>query len=370
MMLYLLISVCFSCIGYAFYLMGIKNRRPVLHQRRFLYVVIASSLLIPLPYLGEEPKPRMQANGEPFALVFGQVPDQASLQQFCHCEAPDYGHRIQFQANAWYTFLLAHKQYFYGLLILGLSVVVAKGMAQVWYLRHLSKKFPVEPREEDGLSYFQINHPAFRGPAAFRWRKAYVIFPAYLEGLAKEDQQAILAHELSHLHQFNTLENLGLNLLQIGWFFNPAFYLIRRQLHLLSEYQADEAGVDRLGSRKAYAHLLLRMKALQQENPLGTGFAAFVGGDLKKRIQHILAPKPARASVSGLWLAGVLWVGLQIWSSPLLAGNLSSALWELGAYEAFYPQLQADQDDGVYCQDCETVCLPEEAWPQEELESK
>ena len=55
----------------------------------------------------------------------------------------------------------------------------------------------------------------------------------------------ILTHELAHVRLCHSYDILMIDLALCVWWFNPAMWLLRRELQSLHEYQADEAVLDK-----------------------------------------------------------------------------------------------------------------------------
>ena len=68
----------------------------------------------------------------------------------------------------------------------------------------------------------------------------------------------IITHELAHIRLRHSLDVLAVDLALCLWWFNPALWLLRRELQSLHEYQADEAVLNRGVDAKTYQMLLIK----------------------------------------------------------------------------------------------------------------
>jgi len=70
-------------------------------------------------------------------------------------------------------------------------------------------------------------------------------------------KREILQHELTHVKQKHTYDNLLIELLLVLVWFNPFFYLYKRAVRLNHEYLADNGVIQCFQNIKSYQHLLL-----------------------------------------------------------------------------------------------------------------
>lgn len=351
MAVYLITSVSLSISGWLIYLGLLRSRGSAPQRKVFLYVLVIGSLLLPFsfwPHLTQQ----APAGLAPPTVKWPRAVTQGELQQFCRCEKPNLSHRIHYQTNATYNLLLNHKHWLtYGVMgAVGFTLLFF--MLQVAYLYRLVRQATQQPITIAGQPCTLLTPHRPLGIGAFWLGQPYLIWQEGLSGLTTAEREAIYRHEWSHLQQRNTLEKGALRLLQCLWWFNPVLYLLRRELDLLSEMIADEAGQQALPSHKVYAQLLLRLQALRADPRL----SPFTGSQLKRRIQALLQPQVAPPR--RLYLATGLSLVLQGTLASPLAQHVERTLAEVAAYEAVYQQAPSLQE-AIYCQDCETICTPE-----------
>jgi len=343
---YILSSLLLSGIGGGVYLL-FRWIHPGAQPRRFMiWLVILASLLIPLSpqfeiELGTHETAR---SGEMVHSGTGLIPPAGqTLNEFCHCANPQTGDVIMYQASRIYDTLLAHSTWIFLLLLSGsLFFVLRQAIGMIRLVRRV-KQFPTQNITLDGRKIKLVRGPHPVG--ALRFGGRYIFWHPELDALAPAEQQAILRHEFSHLRQHNTLEKLLLAALQGIWFMNPALYLFRRELELLSEYTADAYGARYAPSRKHYAHLLLTVKS-RPEFAMGSFFK---GSILKKRIEYLLGKKnKARLA---LLPAALIGLGL-LFSSDLIAQQaIHHQIQEIAVYEFMHEQNEATGQE-EFCYKC------------------
>ncbi len=133
--------------------------------------------------------------------------------------------------------------------ILGVAfmlVRLAVGIYSVWRLIHSGEMSVIE--EDVTLTVVsQLSSP-------FSWFGHIVASQSDVQ----EFRRMILSHELAHIRLRHSWDVMAVDLALCLWWFNPAMWLLRRELQSLHEYQADDAvlrdGVD----AKTYQMLLIK----------------------------------------------------------------------------------------------------------------
>ena len=75
---------------------------------------------------------------------------------------------------------------------------------------------------------------------------------------AEQDLDLILEHELAHVRLHHSWDVLAVDIALCVWWFNPALWLLRRELQSLHEYQADDAVLRKGIDVKTYQILLIK----------------------------------------------------------------------------------------------------------------
>ncbi|MBN7815998.1 M56 family metallopeptidase [Algoriphagus pacificus] len=133
----------------------------------------------------------------------------------------------------------------------------------------------------------------------------FILLPTYQEN--NSDQQQILLHESVHIQKGHSWDVLFVQLLKSVFWFNPAIYMLEKQLREVHEFQADQAVTSQY-SPVAYSRLLLRQ--LRQDCGLQfmNNFNQF---QTKKRIIMMNKSK-SNGSLKSRFLLGVPMIVLMI----------------------------------------------------------
>ena len=102
-----------------------------------------------------------------------------------------------------------------------------------------------------------------------------------------EENPAIFAHETMHVKYRHYLDLFLFRLIQVVWWWNPLVWIMRTELGLLHEYEADEGVIDQGINATQYQLLLVRKAVGEQRFSLASGFQH---AQLKNRISMMLKP--------------------------------------------------------------------------------
>ncbi len=327
MLPYLTLTYLLSLAGIAVYFLFIKGKSAPVYRKQFLYFVVAMSFSLPALFLYlfsiNSPIQSYHAVFEQQPL-FGEYAQElevcykkaASEADFCKCDELEQTSIILYKKSAWYETALGYKS---GILILagGSTGIILLWLAvRLLFLVRLIRRSEKELRWVDGKPYYLLYDSKNEILAAsFRLGKSYILWKPALNQLESTEQESILYHEIAHLENRDTWEQIGMTFLQIFWLLNPVFYALKRELHLLNEFLADAFAIQKTGSDRAYAALLIRMKEQQQfglVNMFGTH-------PLKSRILQITQPaQPARRHTLHILIALVLMISTGFATTPLL----------------------------------------------------
>jgi TonB family protein len=86
--------------------------------------------------------------------------------------------------------------------------------------------------------------------------------PTFLESIVPGDRDAVLAHELAHIHRYDFAKNLlyGLISLPIAW--HPVMWRTRARIAESRELVCDAMAAEAVAGRKQYAQSLLRIASM------------------------------------------------------------------------------------------------------------
>jgi beta-lactamase regulating signal transducer with metallopeptidase domain len=156
---------------------------------------------------------------------------------------------------------------------------------------------------------------AISSPLVMGVLKPVIIFPlGLIQALPTEQIEAILLHELAHIKRNDFLINIVINVLQVVYFYHPAFWWLNAQLDDEREYDCDESTVMLTSNPLVLAKALTRISEfnLQPSSPA----LAFAGrkNQMLKRIKRIVQRQPQTN-----WLSGLLSFGLLLLSFFLMS---------------------------------------------------
>jgi beta-lactamase regulating signal transducer with metallopeptidase domain len=124
-----------------------------------------------------------------------------------------------------------------------------------------------------------------------------IILPADYAGWDAEKLRIVLAHEASHVRQYDFWLQLCASLYTAAFWFSPLGWWIKRKLSDLSETISDRAAVDHAASHASYAQVLLEFAALPR--PIPTGVAMANHGHVISRIERLLNETSFRQAFAG-----------------------------------------------------------------------
>jgi len=272
MLLYITLSYLLSIPGILVYFVFIRKRNTPVRRQQFLYFVLAMSLGLPALFLHVFPNMYI----DNFQSVVEQTPslseevqmcyNQAIAQEdFCQCDELKGESIILYKRYDLYETAVDYK--FYLQITLG-TIALCVLMWLVFrciFLVRLIRDSKKELKWIDGKPYYILydeNNEILA--ASFRLWRRYIVWKPALDQLPENEKQAILYHEIAHVQNRDTWQQIGLALLQIFWFLNPVYYTIKKELHLLNEYLADAFAATKTGNQRTYAALLIRLKEQQQ----------------------------------------------------------------------------------------------------------
>lgn len=152
-----------------------------------------------------------------------------------------------------------------------------------------------------------LESPFAPSPMLTGWFRPVILLPP--EPLSPEDAQLILRHELIHFRRLDLWKKGLVNFICAIHWFNPAVYLLRRDLSRWMETSCDEAVVSALDfhQRKQYGYLLIQFAAPSRSVP-GSAFLSFSTprDQLERRIKTMLHSNKKSKTVVSLILAAAL----------------------------------------------------------------
>ena len=147
-----------------------------------------------------------------------------------------------------------------------------------------------------------FSSPLVGVPMTIGWLRPLLILPPdLLRTLSDTERDSILAHELAHVKRWDYVTNLLQRVAQALFFFQPAVWIIGRQLSIERELACDDWAVKMTGEPRRYANCLTRLVGILGEaRPLAAATGIIFGKHvISRRIEMILnCDRNATTSVS------------------------------------------------------------------------
>ena len=161
-----------------------------------------------------------------------------------------------------------------GAVLIGLVAVffLTKLMFGLIKIHLLKKKFSKENFE--GISFYQtdLEEAPFSFFKSLFWKNSIAI--------QSDLGRQILKHEMVHIEQKHSWDKIFLEMITALFWFNPFFYLIKKEINLIHEYLADKKALKN-SDTKAFAQMLLASHFSGKQLP---ATSPFLSSNLKKRL--------------------------------------------------------------------------------------
>jgi TonB family protein len=156
------------------------------------------------------------------------------------------------------------------------------------------------------------------GPGVIGWFRPVILLPAAtILNLTTDQLEAILAHEIVHLHRYDDLVNIAQTLIETLLFYHPAVWWLSNRIRLERELCCDDLAVRASSSALCYARALTSLERLRVSPPRLA--LAATGSPLEYRIRRILLAheqNPASARVPGTIVLALMTICLALYSLP------------------------------------------------------
>ena len=137
-----------------------------------------------------------------------------------------------------------------------------------------------------------------------------------IEGLSTEEVEAILFHELAHLKRNDFVINIIINVLQIVFFYHPAYWWMKSQLDNEREYATDELALKYSEKKLPMIKALAKVQAFSMNQP-GLAFAGNSKNQVLKRINIMMNSKQQPNWLSAIFTIALLLVAFGLMSVHL-----------------------------------------------------
>ena len=154
-----------------------------------------------------------------------------------------------------------------------------------------------------------------QAPAVIGWFRPVVFLPVTaLTGLSEEQLEAVIAHELAHIHRLDPFVNVFQVCVETLLFYHPAIWWLNKRIRAEREHCCDDMAVEFCGNAVEYARAL----TLMEEWRSAPVFAMAANrGPLTERIVRVLGLKTLGAGMRGIGLTG----SVLCLAAALVAGN-------------------------------------------------
>lgn len=137
-----------------------------------------------------------------------------------------------------------------------------------------------------------LTNPKIKSPFSFFH---FVFMPESISD--DEERNEILIHESIHALQYHTIDNLLIEILTAAMWFNPFAWMLKKSLHLVHEYLADEGTLNRGIDRIRYQSLLINQITEEKLIRFSSGFSKTL---IKKRMIMMTKSKDNKKGRFGL----------------------------------------------------------------------
>jgi TonB family protein len=137
-----------------------------------------------------------------------------------------------------------------------------------------------------------------------RW--VLLVPPGFLEGVAPDDLDALLAHEFAHMQRRDFAKNVLYGLLSIPASHHPLLWLTRARLAESRELVCDAQAADALAGRESYARSLLRLASILSQSATTRALHAVAIFDTNNFERRIMDLKQKQVQLRGLRRFAVL----------------------------------------------------------------
>ncbi|HSZ86739.1 MAG TPA: M56 family metallopeptidase [Puia sp.] len=255
-----------SGILYSYYWFVLRNKQFHLYNRFYLIITVAISLILPCITIS------FQNNNSTGAAKILHV---ISVNSWEDAVVITPHHNWSYSFLNWQNILYA----FYFLISLILILVLAK---TIYYILRIAKKYNWENIDDIKLFYTHEPQSPFSFFQNIFWNKELDI--------SSSAGNQILRHEIYHVRKNHSFDILFLEIIKCIFWFNPFFFLIKKEIKVIHEFLADEYATSE-SDKYSYAELLVWQTVnSKQINIINT----FFHNQIKRRIAMITQSKNKR----------------------------------------------------------------------------
>lgn len=248
------VIVC-SGVTFLYYRLSLKDRTFHHYNRFYLLSAMLISMLLPLIRIEDF---TVEVSSDVYRLI-------DKVQNFNTYKNATYDNiyfRIIFSALGFVSFFFLGR-FIYGIIRIG----------------QLKNRFPKE--HFGGINFYRTNlaEAPFSYFRNLFWKNSII--------LDSDIGKQILKHEMVHIEQKHSFDKIFIEIVTSVFWFNPFFYLIKKEISLIHEYLADKKAV-RQSDTQAFAQMLLASHFSGKPLP---ATSPFLSSNLKKRLKMLQKPK-------------------------------------------------------------------------------
>ncbi len=159
-------------------------------------------------------------------------------------------------------------------------------------------------------------------PMTIGFIKPIIIFPiSVINHLSAEQTEAILIHELAHIKRNDYLLNILLATIRSFLFFNPAIWLMEREISKYRELCCDDLVLEQTQNNLTYAHALLLIEQYRNQSLnliLASNGTKYTLLNRIKRITNMKTNDPSPQNKLIVLLLALITIGLTVaWNMPV-----------------------------------------------------
>ena len=270
--LYLAKVILTSGVMFCYYRLFLKDRTFHHYNRFYLLAVLVISLLLPL-----------------LKVDYFTVEVNSSIYLLLN--------KLQ---NVNESKTLSHDHFYYQFTALGFGVAALFFLTRLLYgifkIELLKRRYT---REKIGdINFYQtaLHEAPFSFFRNLFWKNS---IPLHSD-LGKQ----ILKHEMVHIEQKHSWDKIFIEILTSIFWFNPFFYLIKKEISLIHEYLADKKAIKNSDTR-AFAQMLLASQFSGNHLPAAS---PFLSSNLKKRITMLTKSKTRFSYARRLFALPILFI--------------------------------------------------------------
>ena len=273
---YILMSALLLTLFYGLFWLLLRRDTQHALNRAVLLLSLAASLALPAVHVKQtHPRPLLVREGSVYSHALNQT--EKLITPLPHREGPGVG-LVGVVGVVGMVGVVGLFFYF-----LGLSLMLVRFLWQLGVIMR-SLRGGLHYRDREGFTII-IKGGDF---ACYSFFRSIVISADDYE----QHGRTLLAHEKAHARLWHSLDLIAVGLMKAVQWFNPAVWLIGRDLQVIHEYQADEATIRQGIDAKRYQQLLVSKAVGLRLQTLASGFHH---SPLKQRITMMKKEKTPRA---------------------------------------------------------------------------